>query len=69
MPSTELTLDENFCRQQLALCQQPQPGQSHLHKKTLARFHSTALEYDSVIQDKTGSGLLLYLRATSLAMV
>ena len=38
---------------------------SHLHKKTYARFHAAALQYNFVIQNKTGSGVPLHLRTTS----
>ena len=49
--------------------QRPQPELSHLHKKTLARFTALSLEYHFVIQNKTGSGMPLFLRAASPAQV
>ena len=44
--------------------EQPLPELSHLHKKTYARFHAAALQYNFVIQNKTGSGVPLHLRTT-----
>ena len=41
--------------------ERPEPELSHLHKKTLARFTALSLEYNFVIQNKTGSGMPLFL--------
>lgn len=51
----------------LFMDKQPQPELSHLHKKTLARFKAALMEYNFVIQSKTGSGMPLFLRAASPA--
>ena len=48
----------------LYMDEQPQPELSHLHKKTYAHFHAVALQYNFVIQNKTGSGVPLHLRTT-----
>ena len=53
----------------LFLDKRPQPELSHLHKKTLARFKALSLEYNFVIQNKTGSGMPLFLQAASPAQV
>ena len=53
----------------LFLDERPQPELSHLHKKTLARFKALSLEYNFVIQNKTGSGMPLFLQAASPAQV
>ena len=53
----------------LFMDERPQPELSHLHKKTLARFTALSLEYNFVIQNKTGSGMPLFLRAASPAQV
>ena len=45
----------------LFLDERPEPELSHLHKKTLARFTALSLEYNFVIQSKTGSGMPLFL--------
>ena len=42
---------------------------SHLHKKTLAQFKAASMEYNFFIQNKTGSGMTLFLRAASPAQV
>ena len=57
------------CPFTLFLDERPQPELSHLHKKTLARFKALSLEYNFVIQNKTGSGMPLFLRAASPAQV
>ena len=43
----------------------PQPELSHLHKKTYSGCHTAALQYNFVIQIKTGSGVPLHLRTPS----
>ena len=53
----------------LFLDERPQLELSHLHKKTLARFKALSLEYNFVIQSKTGSGMPLFFRAASPAQV
>ena len=53
----------------LYMDEQPQPELSHLHKKTYARFHAAALQNNCVIQYKTGSGVPLHLRTTSLSKI
>ena len=40
---------------------QLQPELSQLHKRILAWLRAAALQYNFVIQDKSGSGLLLLL--------
>ena len=59
--------DQYLCGQPfiLSMDEQPQPDPSHLHKKTYARFHAAALQYNFVIQNKTGSRVPLHLRTTS----
>ena len=63
--------DKYLCRElfTLYLDQRPQLELLHHLKKTLARFWAAALDYNFVIQDKTGSGLPLFLRATSPSQV
>ena len=49
----------------LYMDERPHPDLSHLHKKTNARFHAAALQYNFVIQNKTGSRVPLHLCTTS----
>ena len=53
----------------LYMDERPQPELSYLHKKTYASFHAAALQYNCVIQNKTGSGVPLHLRTTSLSKI
>ena len=53
----------------LFMDERPQLELSHLHKKTLARFKAFSLEYNFVVQSKTGSGMPLFLRAASPTQV
>ena len=53
----------------LFLDKRSQPELCNLHKKTLGRFKALSLEYNFVIQNRTGSGMLQFLRAASQAKV
>ena len=68
MQSSRSFIDAMFGIRQpiiLYMDDRPQPELSHLHKKTYARFHAAVLQYNFVIQNKTGSGVPLHLRTTS----
>ena len=45
----------------LFIDERPQSEFSHLHKNTLAQFKAASMEYNLVIQNKTGSGMSLFL--------
>ena len=53
----------------LFLDERPEAELSHLHKKTLARFTALSLKYNFIIQNKTGSGMPLFLWFASTAQM